>query len=217
MKFTNIVAKLAATAACAMSLVAANAYATPTPAFNVDPYALVTEDASNFNIAVEFTARQAITVDSLGYFFNTANVPGSHGVALFDMSGNKLAETIVDASDILLGNFRYSSINAVNLLAGASYRVVGLSNGASYAWGAFSVTVDSAINYIHSGLSDVSDSTSPEFTDMSWGTQGDPLDSLWGPSLSFSLTRAEVPEPATYALFIAGLGLLFIARRRRSS
>jgi len=215
MKLTRFFNTLAATTVCAMSLIAANAHATPV--FNVDPYAIVDNDANNYNFAVEFTANQAVTVDALAYFFNTADVTGSHAVALFDMSGNKLAETVVDISDILLGNFRYSSINPVSLLAGASYRLVGLSNGDSYAWSAYSVVVDSAISYIHSGLSDVTGSSIPEFTTMVWGEQGVPTDSLWGPSLSVKSSQAEIPEPATYALLIAGLGLLLAGRRRKSS
>ncbi|GGC69872.1 PEP-CTERM sorting domain-containing protein [Undibacterium terreum] len=215
MKFTSIFGKLAAAAAFAMSLATANSYATP--AFTLDPYSIVNDDTNNYNFAVEFTANQAITVNALAYFFSDANTSGSHAVALFDMSGNKLAETIVDVSDILLGSFRYSSIDAVNLLAGASYRIVGLSNGESYGLSAQNISVNSAISYIQSGFSDITDSAAPEFTTMTWGEKGQPTDSIWGPSLSFNLTQANVPEPATYALFAAGLGLLLISRRRKSS
>lgn len=210
MKLTKIFNKLAATALCAMSLIAANAYATP--AFTVEPYSIVENDPSNYDFIVDFTANQAITVDALAYFFNTADVTGSHAVTLFDMSGKVLAETVVGISDILLGNFRYSSINPVNLLAGSSYRLVGQSNGGLYGWSAHSLIADPAVSFIRSGYSYTADNAN-----VSWGDPGATADSLWGPNLSFSPTSSQVPEPATYALFIAGLGLLFIASRRKSS
>ena len=215
MKFTSIFSKLAATAVCAMSLITANAYAIP--AFNVDPYALYEGDSSNYNFALDFTAKQAITVDALAYFFYSADFSGSHAVALFDMSGNKLAETIVDTSDALIGNFRYSSINPINLLAGATYRIIGMSTGGMFDVGAQSVTADSAISFVQSGYSNDIGNPAPDFNAAFNFAGPVATDSYWGPSLSFNLTQADVPEPATYALFAAGLGLLLISRRRKSS
>ncbi|MES2071170.1 MAG: PEP-CTERM sorting domain-containing protein [Pseudomonadota bacterium] len=216
MNLTKPFKQLAAAAVCALALFSISAHAVP--AFDVDPYSTVDYDASNYNFAIDFTANQALTVDALAYFFNAADVTGSHAVALFDMSGNKLAETIVDTSDTLLGNFRYSSIGAVNLLAGMSYRIIGLSNGELYGLSANSVAVNPGIHFIQSGYSGDSNSLTPEFAAaFTFGAQNDPADSIWGPSLSVNPTQVQVPEPATYALLFAGLGLLLISHRRKSS
>ncbi len=217
MKFSKILNKVAAVAVCALSFASASAYAVP--AFDVDPFTVFgPADSSNYSFAVDFTANQAITVDALAFFFNTADVAGSHAVALFDMSGNKLAETVVDTADALIGHFRYSSIAAVNLIAGASYRIVGLGNDGEFAVSQ-DVNVDSAISFLQAGIGNDSNNTSPDFfpADTSWGAAGDPTDAFWGASFSFAPTHAEIPEPATYALFIAGLGFLLIARRRKSN
>ncbi|MFZ6646863.1 DUF4082 domain-containing protein [Undibacterium sp. TJN25] len=217
MKFSKVLNKMAAVAVCAMSFASASAYAVP--AFDVDPFSVFgAADSSNYSFAVDFTANQAITVDALAFFFNTADVAGSHAVALFDMNGNKLAETIVDTADALVGHFRYSSIAAVNLIAGTSYRIVGLGNDGEFA-ASQDVNVNSGISFLQAGVGDDSNNTSPDFNPagLSWGNAGDPTDAFWGASFSFVPTRAEVPEPATYALFFAGLGLLLITRRRKSN
>jgi hypothetical protein len=51
-----------------------------------------------------------------------------------------------------------------------------------------------------------------------WGTTVDTRLIPGHPSYSFSLVAVPVPEPETYAMMLAGLGMMgFIARRRRPS
>ncbi|WP_394778545.1 PEP-CTERM sorting domain-containing protein [Undibacterium sp.] len=213
MKVGTFLNKLTFSIACALCSVAAHA----TPAFDVAPAAVIDYDSTNYNFGLDFTVTQALTVDALAYFFDNASVTGSHAVALFDMNGNKLAQTIVDAADILQGNFRYSSITPVNLIAGATYRLVGLSNGGVYGTGSHGFSSQPGIDYLNSSYSEAS-GLDPVFgSDGNFGEAGNLSDSIWGASLSVIRNSAEVPEPGTYALFIAGLGLLLVIRNRKSS
>ncbi len=204
----NPLSHLLLTGALLVSLLAASRVAHAAPAFEFDdPQFIINGDSWNFGI--NFRADQNLQVDALGYFWDTEFSTAAHNVALFSADGIKLADTTVDAGDALNGHFRYSPISAVTLSAGSSYRVVGASAGDYFFFDAVNFSSHPGISYlgnVYSGLS----GTTALFDPIPDGSN-DTLNGYWGPTLSVS----PVPEPSTYALLLAGLGLMGVMRQVR--
>jgi hypothetical protein len=161
-----------------------------------------------------FTANNAFTVSSLGWFDATGSgFLSPHTVAIFDGNGNLLASTTLStgASDSLSGSFRYRSIAPITLQAANDYTLAGTTGGSLDPW---------TVNDYVTGLS-----INPAFT---VGTNAarfayglglvDPTDHFSdyriysGPNLA----GTPVPEPASFLLLGLAAPLLFVVRRRRS-
>ena len=204
----NPLQHLLLTGALLASLFVASRVAHAAPAFEFDDPQFIVNDG-NWNFGINFRADQNLQVDALGYFWDTGYSTAAHHVALFSADGVKLADTIVDASDALSGHFRYSPISAVTLTAGTSYRVVGASAGDYFFYDAVNFSSHPGITYLGNVYSGLSGSTA--LFDLVPQGGGDTLNGDWGPTLSVS----PVPEPSTYALLLAGLGLMGVMRNVR--
>lgn len=167
---------------------------------------------TDYNLGISFIANQDLEVDALAYYDDGPST-SAHSVALFTMAGIKLAETIVNTSDTLLGNFRYSSIAAIRLKAGEMYRIIGNSTGDNFTWNVDNFFVNPLLTYSGYSYSEANGLSAQFDADAASGT--DLADAVWGPSLSVHAASAEVPEPSSYLLMLAGMTLLTAASRRR--
>jgi hypothetical protein len=179
-----------------------------------------------WDFAAAFTVNSNVTASGLGYYAdpNTGNASGNP-VALYecddaacDSTGTLLATASIDNTYALNGHFRYQTIAPVNLLAGHSYEVAGVSNQTNYTWGDTGFGTDPAISMII---------TTGQMG--RWELRGDPaflnygqsditgLDGFWGPNVFLGAASGftGTPEPAAWGLMIAGFGLMGVTLRRR--
>jgi len=153
-----------------------------------------------------FTVNQDIFVDDLGYYDPSTGMLDTH-----DVSGDLLASTtITSASSPDSAHFLYNAITPVELFAGQTYVIEGVSGIDPYAFNDGGFTVDPAIsidgNNWQQGSSLVFNGT---------GLINDVTDGEWG--ANFEFTPAGVPEPASLLLLGSGmLGLGVLKRKRRS-
>jgi hypothetical protein len=179
-----------------------------------------------WDFAAAFTVNANVTASGLGYYAdpNTGNASGNP-VALYECdnadctgSGTLLATANIDNTYALNGHFRYQTITPVNLLAGHSYEVAGVSNQTNYTWSDAGFATDPAISLIvTNGQTD------------RWLAQGVPgflnpgnqnlggADGYWGPNVFLGAASGftGTPEPAAWGLMIAGFGLMGVTLRRR--
>lgn len=181
-------------------------------AFEFDTPSFSASFGTDYNLGISFFANQDLEVDALAYYDDGPSI-SAHSVALFNMAGIKLAETIVNTSDALLGNFRYSSIAAIRLTAGEMYRIIGNSTGDNFTWGVNNFIVNPLLTYSGYSYSEAN-RLSAEF-DSNAMTGRDMEEAVWGPSLSVHAASAKVPEPSSYLLMLAGMMMLTLAARRQ--
>src|SRR5208283_1515856 len=95
-----------------------------------------------WDFATAFTVSSDVTLSGLGYYADpvTGNVDGNP-VAFYQCdttdcltTGTLLASTTVTDVYPELGHFRYVTIAPINLIAGDSYEVAGVSNSDNYTW-----------------------------------------------------------------------------------
>lgn len=210
MKISTLVRTVVA-AAC-MSIATISTATTIDPAFEFDAPSFSANFGDNYNLGISFFANQDLEVDALAYYDDGPST-SSHSVALFSMNGTKLAETIVNVSDTLSGNFRYSAISAIRLHAGESYRIIGNSTGDNFTWGVNNFVVNPMLTYMGYSYS-AANSLAAEF-DFDANTGRNMEEAVWGPSLSIHAASIEVPEPASYLLILAGLAILMMTTQRK--
>lgn len=160
-----------------------------------------------------FSANQDVVVSGLGYYADPTNgfVDGNE-VALYDSTGTLLASATVTNLFPLTGHFRYVTIAPITLLAGHTYQVDGVSHGNNYTWNDAGFTTNSAITYVSNSW--VNGTSTPDFqsavkTDTSFGYHGPNV------FLGEPVFTGAVPEPETYAMMLAGLGVVGLIVRRR--
>jgi hypothetical protein len=86
---------------------------------------------SDFTFGVVFTANQNIWVDVLGYF-DHGGITTNHAVGLYNSSGTLIANTTINSSSTTEDNFAVNSITPVELFAGDTYVLEGVTNTADY-------------------------------------------------------------------------------------
>jgi hypothetical protein len=162
-----------------------------------------------FTLGFSFTANSAVLVTQLGVFDGGQDgLAEAHAVGLWDSVGTLLASTVVGAgtSGTLVNQFRYADIPFVALAAGQTYRV-----GAVWASGAdplvltaSGLSLDPRFSYQGGAYIGGASLANP----TSVGGEG----GYFGPNL---MIGGGVPEPATWAMMIAGFGMVGFALRRR--
>lgn len=219
----NRPSRLAAAIAIAVAGLASGAHATPGWEFT-SPGNSFTDGVWDF--ATAFTANANVTLSGLGYYADpiTGNADGNQ-VALYqcaDVScsttATLLASTTVTNTYPLTGHFRYVTISPINLIAGVSYEVAGVSNSDNYTWDDPGFAVNPAITLVGDADGNTTrwqSLNTPSFLNYINYNEIEP-DGFWGPNIflgSPTFTHAA-PEPASLALLgVALLGLGMVRRR----
>jgi hypothetical protein len=199
------------------------------PAF-ADPGWEFTSPGNSFtdgqwDFATAFTVNTDVTLSGLGYYADplTGNVDGN-AVAFYQCAdtaclttGTLLASTTVANTYPLTGHFRYVTIAPIQLVAGVSYEVAGVSNVDNYTWNDPGFSVNSAISILDTSGQESRWATlsTPDFLTGSGSLDIPGQDGIWGPNVFLGRPSFATPEPATWALMIVGfLGLSFAGYRR---
>ncbi len=168
------------------------------------------DPGSFVNLANVFTANANFFVDSLGVWRDPGFL-AVESVGLYDMTnGQLLASTTVSLTDTLAGGFLYRAITPVALQAGHQYQVTAYTNGNSWTYGPVPTT-DARITYT-GHLYNYTNQLA--FSTQSAGAGGQ---AYYGPNFTITDTVTAVPEPESYAMLLAGLGVLGAVTRRRQA
>jgi hypothetical protein len=168
----------------------------------------------SWTFGIDFSVgRSDILVTSLGYYDDSGNgFTDNHELGLYDSLGTLLASTTATSGSTLIGHFRYQDIAPVTLLAGQTYRVVGVSHSDLYTWGDPGFAADPSVTY----LGDTYDPGTTLF-DPVGQFHNDVSDGFFGPNLFINGTSSGVPEPGAYSLVGCGLAALLVKLRRRAA
>lgn len=213
------------------SLLAASALLAAAPAF-AGPAWEFTSPGNSYNnnnwvFATAFTVTRTVTASGLGYYADpVSGGVDANPVALYKCdtagcltTGTLLASVVVDNSYPLTGHFRYVTIDAIDLDPG-DYLVSGVSFGDNYTWNDPGFFTDpSIIVPSFETRWQVDDgSGTPYFLNYINTGELEP-DGFWGPNvfLGEPTFTEPVPEPASWALMIGGLGLAGVMMRRRKA
>lgn len=161
----------------------------------------------------DFVSSTDITVTELGLWDgNDDGMSISHDIGIFDSFGVLLASGTISngTGDTLIDHFRYVDIPDVLVTTGASYTIAyysatessdSLITSASTLLLVPEITISNARWGYAPGLSVPTNTTNED---------------RFGPNFMFEVSA--VPEPETYAMLLAGLGLLgFMASRRKET
>ena len=159
-----------------------------------------------WNLGFEFQANSNTAVSQLGSL--AQGVGGSPvQIGLWDSSGNLLASASVNGSSPVQNLFSWAQITPVPISAGSAYRVASVGY-TSYGWDPVGASSAPQITYIKDVFN--VDWSTLSFPDQSAGRTELGASGWYGANVQL------VPEPESYAMMLAGLGLLgFMARRRK--
>lgn len=197
-----------------ISLIAATAFATSASATTSAP-AITFDSLSNvgtstvWNLGFEFIANQTLDVVALGSL--TAGIGGSPvQVGLWNSSGNLLASAAVTGSSTTLNQFSYTSVAPVQLTAGSTYFVASVGYTA-YGWNPTNAASSPLITYVKDAWN--YNGTTLSFPDKTEGRTSLGDSGFYGANILVT----AVPEPETYAMLLAGIGLIGGAVKRRKA
>jgi hypothetical protein len=169
----------------------------------------------NYTLGEIFTPTQAITVDALGYYDNGCAdcLRTDHLVGIFDATGTLLGSTTITASSTDVGHFAYNPVGPIDLIAGQTYVLEGVSGTVDlYVYNDPGFTASALITI--SGFNYFLDSGALDFNGIT--PAADPkTDAYWGPNFEFDGTTT--PEPGSLTLIGTGLLCLGGIVRRKLS
>jgi hypothetical protein len=166
-----------------------------------------------------------VTLSGLGYYADpiTGNVD-SNAVAFYQCAdtaclttGTLLASTNVTDAYPINGHFRYVTISPIDLVAGVSYEVAGVSNADNYTWNDPGFAVNPAVSILDTSGQESrwSKIGTPDFLTGSGFIDIPGEDGYWGPNVFFGAPSFATLEPSTWAMMLLGfLGLGFAGHRR---
>lgn len=203
-----------AVAALALAAAAPAAALTGTAAWEFDAPGFLNSN-NNWSFGAAFTVNTTLKIIGLGTFSDGAT-PNSL-VNLYacdslgcDTTGALIASATITGTGTTIGNFVFASITAVTLDPGSGYLVVGtMPSGNLYAYDTVGFATDPRVNY--TAFTDrFVDNLDAAFDPVN---QASTSNGYWGPNLL--IAGAGVPEPASWAMLIAGFGLAGAMMRRR--
>jgi hypothetical protein len=167
--------------------------------------------SSDETVGFNFTANEAISITSLGIWNADGTIDAPHEVGLWDSFGTLLTSVVVGPQSSAAGTFVYADTSGITLTVGSSYAIGArylIGGTDNYISSASSVSVDPAITFL--GANRSPDSAGFAFPSIFDGTNG-----RFGPNFTFDVGVAAVPEPASWAMMLAGFGAVGYAMRRR--
>ncbi len=170
----------------------------------------------DWSFGAAFTVNTTVRATALGIFNDGTTSPNSlvnlYACATLacDTTGSLIASATVDSTGTTVGHFVFTEIGPVTLTTGSGYMVVGtMPLGTRYAFDNIGFATDSRINY--TAFSDrYVNNLSADFNPTNGASVSD---GYWGPNLL--IAGAGVPEPTSWAMLIAGFGLIGACLRRR--
>lgn len=150
------------------------------------------------------------TIAALGY--NDFGFGSPHNVGLYDSSGALLASALVSGSSTLLNGYRYTDLGSALVLGAGTYYLVGTTTGVNDGWTyqAASFATNAATTYVNSYFTSGTGGVLAFPTSLAADRQY-----LLTNFSDVALTSSAVPEPATWAMMLVGIGLAGAMMRRR--
>lgn len=162
-------------------------------------------------VGFNFTANEAMSITALGIWNADGSIDFSHEVGLWDAAGTLLASVVIGPQTSAAGTFVYADTSGITLTAGSNYAIGAryrLGETDNYISGASGVSVDPAITFL--GANRSPNGSGFAFPSVSDGTGG-----RFGPNFQFESVNGAIPEPASWAMMLAGFGAVGYAMRRR--
>jgi hypothetical protein len=159
-----------------------------------------------------FDANANLSVTSLGWYAQDGSLATAHQVGIWNSSGTLLGNATV-AADVVAGSvgFRYQAVTPFALISGQRYYIGGrdaIQDGDSYVTSVSNLVTAPQITYRGSAVSAQGsgfafpDSVNNTTTGGRFGA-------------NFQFVASSVPEPASWAMMIGGMGVVGGAMRRR--